>query len=110
VVESDQEVAHQDVPIGPIHGPGLVASREHAVNLVFKGGGLALLGVTIGLGADLFNVGMWGVLLIGGGLALLGRPLTGLEVGGTLLAPASAVVLVLSALLRWMSAGLVDDA
>lgn len=70
----------------------------------------ALLGVTIGLGADLFNVGMWGVLLIGGGLALLGRVLTGLGVGGTLLAPASAVVSVLSALVRWMSAGLVDDA
>ncbi len=45
-----------------------------------------------------------------GALTLLGRVLTGLGVGGTVLAAASAVVLVLSALLRWMSAGLVDDA
>ena len=63
-----------------------------------------------GLGASILLATVGQTLLRLDVLALLGRGLTGLGVAGTLLAAASAVVLVLWALVRWISAGLGDDA
>lgn len=66
-----------DISAAPASVPEIVASREAAVSRVFKGSALALLGITMGLGADLANVAMSSVLLLGGGLAAAGLSMIG---------------------------------
>ena len=49
-------------------GPSVAKSREKAVDLVFKGGSLGVLGLAAGIGGSLLSVGHW-ALYAGAGLA-----------------------------------------